>query len=192
MSDVSPTRYCSYADFGEAFFRAAVTEDRIRSAIGSVAGKPIEFGPIGVGPGRVAQVTANGDVGAPVVRSLAHDEVVFTVMLPVHLEFQLDLAVDKHRFTGELVVPITVHARATDDLRIVIDVTPPAARDIRMDLKAEGLRASVVQKAAGVDGEVKRFVAKYIAREVANPDVASLLEIDVMAGIDATWERLGR
>jgi len=110
----------------------------------------------------------------------------------VHLEFQLDLAVDKHRFAGELVVPITVHARATDDLRIVIDVTPPAARDIRMDLKAEGLRASVVQKAAGVDGEVKKFVAKYLAREVANPEVAGLLEIDVMAGIDATWERLGR
>ncbi len=192
MTDVGPTPYCSYAEFGEAFFRAAVTEERILAAIGKIAGQPMELGPIGVGPGRVAQVTAHGDIGQPVIRSVANDEVVYTVMLPVHLDFTLDLQVDRHQFHGELVVPITVHARATDDLRIVIDVTPPAARDIRMTLKAEGLRGSVVQRAAGIDGEVKRFVAKYVAREILNPDTAGVLEIDVMAGIDATWAGMNR
>ncbi|WP_229052294.1 hypothetical protein [Aeromicrobium sp. Leaf350] len=192
MTEVTPTPFCSYAEFGEAFFRAAVTEDRILAAIGQVAGRPMELGPIGVGPGRVAQVTAHGDVGEPVVRSVANDEVVYAVMLPVHLDFELDLQVDKHHFHGDLVVPITVHARATDDLRIVIDVTPPSARDIRMDLKADGLRASVVRKAAGVDAEVKKFVARYVAREISSPDVAGVLEVDVRSGIDATWEQMGR
>ncbi|MFT4298932.1 MAG: hypothetical protein QM597_04755 [Aeromicrobium sp.] len=192
MTEVTPTPFCTYAEFGEAFFRAAVTPERILDAIGALAGQPIEFGPKGVGPGRVAQVTAHGQVGRPAIRSVANDEVVYKVMLPVSLDFELNLQLDRHRFHGDLVVPLTVHARATDDLRIVIDITPPAARDIRLNLKADGLRASVVQKAAGVDAEVRRFVAKFVAREVDSPDVAAAREVDVRTSIDAAWRSMSR
>ncbi|MFT4187003.1 MAG: hypothetical protein QM621_00300 [Aeromicrobium sp.] len=190
MSEIVPTPYCSYAEFGELFFRAAVTEERILGAVGQMAGQPIVFGPKGVGPGRVVQVVANGQMGDPVIRPVADDEVVYKVMLPVQLDFELRFPVDKHRFSGDLMVPLTVHARATDDLRIIIDITPPSARDIRISLRAEGLRASVLQKAAAVDAEVKRFVATYVAREVDKPEVAALREVDVRTAIDAAWRSM--
>ncbi len=186
-----PRSFCSYAEFGEVFVRAAVSKQRITDAIGRAIG-PIEFGPKPMGPGGVAEVTAHGTPDAPVVRELAADELAYQVMVPVHLDFEVDLQVDKHRFHGELVIPLTVHARTTDDLKILIEITGPRARDIRPDLKGDGLRASVIKRAASMDAEVKRFVAKYVAREIESPRVQAQCTVDVGAGIEATWAAMSR
>ena len=41
----------------------------------------------------------------------------------------------------------------------------------RSSCKAKGLRASVLQRVAGVEGELRRFVARYVARELDKPHV---------------------
>ena len=63
-------------------------------------------------------------------------------------------------------------------------MTPPRAADVGCQLKAQGLRASITQHAANVEGELKRFVAKYVAREIEKPYVVKARTIDVSGAID--------
>lgn len=183
MTDDQPD-FCSYTEFGEAFFERAVTLERIAAGVAGLAGRPIEFGPKGVGPGRLASVTANGTTGTPVVTRVDADVITHDVLIPVSLDFIVDVQVEKHRFHAELEVPLRVTARATRDLWILLDVEPPQSRDVRVDLKAQGLRAGVLQRIGGIDRELCRFVAKYVAREIDKPAVAAARRIDVGAGID--------
>ncbi len=39
-------------------------------------------------------------------------------------------------------------------------------------MQAEGIRASIMQRVANVEGELRRFVARYVAREVTKPHIA--------------------
>ncbi|EFQ82130.1 hypothetical protein HMPREF0063_12654 [Aeromicrobium marinum DSM 15272] len=186
MSD----EFCSYAEFGKRFFAAAVTSDKILGAVAALGGRPIAFGPMGVGPGRLAKVTATGEIGTATAQEVPGREISFDVTLPVALDFALDLQVETHHFHGALELPLKVRARATPDLRIVVEVTPPSARDVRLDLTADGRRAGMVKKLAGVDAEVKRFVAKYVARELEKPEIARARIVDVNSAIDAAWAGL--
>jgi hypothetical protein len=43
----------------------------------------------------------------------------------------------------------------------------------------------------GIEGELQRFVAKYVARELEKPHVAAAREIDVSKAIDAAWASIG-
>jgi hypothetical protein len=181
--------YCSYAEFGEAFFARAVTRDRVLGGIDGLAGQPIEFGPMQVGPGGIARVSANGLVGHAEARDVPGDEIAFHVELPIELDLALNLQVDTHRFHAELMVPLEIVAHATRDLKIVVDVTPPQAGDIGLDLKAAGIRATILQRAAGIEAELRRFVASYVAREVEKPRVAASRVVDVGAAIDASGSK---
>ena len=178
--------YCSYAEFGEAFFARAVTRERVLGGIDGLAGQPIEFGPMQVGPGGIARVSASGVVGQAEASDVPGDEIAFHVELPIELDLALNLQVDTHRFHAQLMVPLEIVAHATKDLKIVVDVTPPQASDIGLDLKAAGIRATILQRAAGIEAELRRFVATYVAREVEKPRVAASRVVDVGAAIDAS------
>lgn len=178
----------SYAQFGARFFEHAVTAERIRDGFGGVAGEPIAFGPKGVGPGRLAKVTARGEVGAPDVEPLWEgDDVAFTLTIPVHLALTIDLGLDRHAFDVTLAVRLALTARAAPPLRVVIDVEPPRREHVSAVVEAAGLRAAVLQRVAGVDDEIRRFVARYIAREIDKPHIRAARDIDVAARIDGAW-----
>jgi hypothetical protein len=177
----------SYATFGARFFEHAVTEGRIVAALDELAGDRIEFGPIGAGPGRVAQVRARGEVGTGSARRLPGDEVTFRLSIPVELDLEIELLVDQHKFHAAVDVGLTLTARAAEPLRIVIDIDPPTARDVTVDLESEGLRAAVLHRVAGIDREIARFVAKYVTRELDKPQIQAARDIDVAARIDGAW-----
>lgn len=178
----------SYEQWGRDFFAAAVSEERVLRAVDGLAGQPIELGPMGVGPGRIAKVRAHGAIGRATATPRIDDGLVsYRVELPVDLTFDLDLQVETQTFHAELVVPLVLTARALDGLRIWIELDPPDARDVRVQLQAGGLRASIVQKVADVEGELRRFVATYVAREAGKPHVARARLIDVSAAIDRAW-----
>jgi hypothetical protein len=191
MVDQVEHPFCSYEEFGRLFFHAAVTPDRIQGAVAALAGRPIDFGPRGVGPGRIAQVTAAGQIGSATATQLSNEPLSFELLVPVDLDFTIDLQVEKHRFHADVAVPLVVTAHATSDLKIVVDVNPPSASDVRLDLSAETLRASFLKRIAGIEGELRRFVAKYVAREVEKPAVATTRIIDVGRSIDAAWAGIG-
>ncbi|MGA8256984.1 MAG: hypothetical protein WB767_10460 [Nocardioides sp.] len=181
----------SYADWGVEFFTTAVTTERVLAGINVLAGQPIDVGPMGVGPGRLVKVTARGEIGAAVGERTNVSPVSFRVDLPVSLEFVIDLGMDKHRFIADIVVPLTLVARAHADLAIVLDVVTPSSEQVVIRLKAKGLRASITQHAANVEGELRGFVAKYVARELEKPYVLAARTIDVSRAIDKAVSTLG-
>lgn len=190
MDSSESLQFVSYADFGREFFATAVTTERLLGAVDVLAGQPIEFGPTGVGPGRLVKVIARGSIGAATGKRLAGDDVSYRVTLPVALEFEVDLGLETHRFKAELKVPLVLTARAVAGLQVYLDVTPPTGRDVQVKLQAQGLRASVLQRVAGVEGEVRRFVAKYVARELDKPHIRDARLVDVAGAIDAAWASL--
>ena len=183
--------YIEYSHWGEQFFRTAVSAERVLAGINVLAGQEIDVGPMGVGPGRVVKVTALGEIGTAVGERVSDSPVTFAVTLPASLEFAINLGVDTHRFTADLIIPLTLTARAREDLTIIIDVTPPRASDVGCKLKAQGLRASITQHAANVEGELKRFVSKYVTREIEKPYVVKARTIDVSGAIDKAMQSLG-
>jgi hypothetical protein len=185
-SESDPTR-CTYEEFGALFFRAAVTPERILGAVDGIAGEPIDFGPMGVGPGRIARVTAKGQIGDATATELPGIPISYRLVVPVALDFTVDLQVEKHRFHADVEVPLTVTAHATRDLRIIVDVTPPNPDELELDLAAETMRATLLKRVAGIDGELRRFVAKYVARELEKPHIVATREIDVGVSIDVAW-----
>lgn len=180
-----------YRTWGVEFFHRAVTVDRVLRGVNVLSGRPIDVGPMGVGPGRLVKVTAKGEIGTATGERIADEPVSFHVTLPVPLELVVDLGMDKHRFDVRIELPLVLAAHARDDLTIVIDITPPRAAQVKVDLQAQGLRAQLMQMAAGVDGELKRFVAKYVSREIAKPYVRDATVIDVGAAIERATRTLG-
>jgi hypothetical protein len=176
-----------YGDWGHDFFRTAVTEERLLGAVRQLAGRPIEFGPLGVGPGRLAKVMATGQVGEPSCEPIDGDTVSFRLAIPAHVEFDLDLQVNKQHFTVDMVIPVVVVAHAMPGLQIFIEAKPPDRRDLEVNVQAHGFRATVVSLAADVEGELRKFVAKYVAREIEKPDIMKARVIDVARRIDGAW-----
>lgn len=172
-----------YGAWGERFFATAVTAERVLAGVNVLAGRPIDVGPMGVGPGRIAKVTATGQIGTATGERMSTAPVTFDVALPVALEFVIEIGMEKLRFDADITVPLTITARGRDDLAIVIEVAPPQPADVVVRLKAQGLRATITSKAANVEGELKRFVAKYVARELEKPHIREATEIDVGAAL---------
>lgn len=189
---VTEAEYVSYESWGDAFFRTAVTADRVLSGIAALSGQPIDFGPIGAGPGRLAKISARGSIGGATLTRVDDDALGYRVFVPVTLDFEVNLQVETHRFHAELEVPLVLTARALAGLRIFIEVTPPRASEVVAVVRAEGLRASIVQRVANVERELRRFVAKYVAREVEKPEIARARVIDVAASIDKAWASIAR
>ena len=187
MTDATDPEPISYGDWGHDFFRTAVTEARLLGAVRQLAGRPIEFGPLGVGPGRLAKVMARGQVGDPTCEAIEGERVAFRLAIPAHVEFDLDLQVNKQHFTVDMVIPVVVTAHAMPGLKIFIDAQPPDRRDLEVAVQAHGFRATVVSLAADVEGELRKFVAKYVAREIEKPEIMKARVIDVAGRIDGAW-----
>jgi hypothetical protein len=189
--------FVSYEQWGADFFAEAVSQERILGAVNNIAGQPIDFGPIGVGPGKIAKVRAFGAIGAATAQQFEGQQVegqrvdtpviAYRVELPVDLTFELNLQVETHTFHAELLVPLTLTARAVDGVRIYIEVTPPRSSEVQVRVQAEGIRASIMQRVTNLENELRRFVARYVAREVAKPHIAAARLVDVAAAIDRAW-----
>ena len=180
----------TYEQWGADFFAEAVSGERILGAVNGIAGQPIDFGPIGVGPGKLAKVRAYGAIGAASAERLDAAEIAYRVDLPVELSFELNLQVETHTFHAQLLVPLVLRARAVEGVRVWIDITPPRSSEVQVSVRAEGIRASIMQRVANVEGELRRFVARYVAREVAKPHIEAARMIDVAAAIDRAWAHI--
>lgn len=186
----APGEPVSYRQWGDDFFELAVNEERILGGVNTLAGQPIDFGPMGVGPGRIAKVRAFGQIGEAVAERLPGELISYAVRLPVDLTFELNLQVETHRFHADLVVPLTLTAQALAGLRIYIDVVPPRSSEVQVRLKAEGLRAAITSRVAGVEGELRRFVARYVTRELDKPHVRRARMVDVSGAIEHAWSSI--
>lgn len=187
---VSAAEYVSYEKWGADFFRAAVTAARVHSGVAALAGRPLDFGPVGAGPGKIARISATGAIGEPSIAPVDSEALAYRVVIPVVLDFELGLPDGVHRFHATLEVPVVLTARALTGLRIYIDVDPPTAGDVVAEMRADGLRATLVQWLVPIEAELRRFVATYVAREVMKPEIADARVIDVAGAIDRAWSSI--
>jgi hypothetical protein len=179
--------YVTYEEFGRKFFEVAVTEERVGGAIGAIAGDAFEVGPIGQGPGKIAKVTAKVRIREPRVTRQLGEMITFAIRIPLEIDMVIDLRIDRPKFVvfGEIALRAT--ARAAEPLLLILDVEKPLPSDISIHVTSKSLRAEVLRIVAGVDAEIKRFIAAHVAGEIESPASQKAKIIDVADSIDAAW-----
>jgi hypothetical protein len=184
-----------YDEFGMRFMNLVLHRDRVMESINRVLGEEFVLGPIGAGPGRkVAKATANGTFGKAYGEALPavldQQSVGYEVNLPVDVAFHLDLGVDMLRFNAEVVLPLRLTMELVEPLTILWHITPPDADDVVMTVAGDSRRASVLQKLTGLDGELRRFIVRFVDRELEKPHVQKAMRIDLVTLIDNAWEHI--
>ena len=175
-----------YEQWGSEFFTEAINEERVVDAVRIIAGQQIEFGPVNAGPGGIATVKAYGELGQPSATRIPGEHVAYHVLLPLELTIEVALQVEQ-RFEAELIVPLTLRAVPRSGVRIFIEADPPRTEDMRVELRAQGMRSSVLQRVADVEGELRRFVAEYVIELLDKPHVRAARAIDVCGAMDGVW-----
>ena len=180
--------YVTYEDFGRRFFELAVTEERVAAAFAEIAGDEFEMGPMAQGPAGLARVTAKVKIQQPHVRRTLGDTITFAIRIPLIIELVIDLWLDKQRFVIDGDIALRATARAAQPLLIVIDVAKPRPSDIAVHVTSRSLRGEILRILAGVDGEIKRFVAAYVAEEIDSPASQQAKIIDVAEQTVSAWD----
>jgi hypothetical protein len=179
--------YVTYEEFGRKFFEVAVTPERVAAAFAAIAGNEFAMEPIAQGPGKIAKVSANVKIKDPRVTRRLGDLITFVVHIPLAIDLLLDLRLDKQRFavTGDIALRAT--ARAAEPLLLIVDVAKPRPSDITVNVSSTSIRGEVLRIIAGVDGEIRRFIAQYVADEIDSPQSQAAQVIDVAEQLDTTW-----
>ena len=175
-----------YEQWAIDFFTEAISEERVLDAVRIIAGEQIEFGPVKAGPGGIATVRAYGEIRQPSATKASGEHVAYRVMLPIDLTIEVTLQVEQ-RFEAELLVPLTLRAVPRSGVRIFIEAEPPRTEEMRVELRARGIRSSVLQRVSDVEGELRRFVAEYVIELLDKPHVRAARAIDVCGAMDGVW-----
>lgn len=179
--------YVTYEVFGRRFFEIAVTEARVAAAFADIAGNEFEMAPITQGPGKFARVSAKVKIKEPRVTRHLADTITFSVHIPLKIDLLVDLRLDKQRFAVAGDIALRAVARAAEPLLLVIDVDKPRPSDITVQVSSSSIRGKVLRIVAGVDAEIRRFIAQYVADEVDSPQSQAAQVIDVAVHIEAAW-----
>ena len=184
-----------YDEFGMRFMNLVLHRDRVMQSINRVLGESFELGPIGAGPGRkVAKVTASGTFGTAYGEALPanpdEQRVGYHVNLPVNVAFHLDLGVDMMRFDAEVLLPLRLTMELVEPLTILWHITPPDPDDVTIAVRSDNRRSAVLQKLTGLDGELRRFIVRFVDRELEKPHVRTAMRIDLVTLIDNAWEHI--
>lgn len=179
--------YVTYEEFGRRFFDIAVTEERVAAAFAAIAGDQIEMGPMAQGPGRIARVTAKVKIQQPKATRNIGDVITFDIRIPLEIELIVDLRVDKQRFSVDGEIALRAQARAAEPLLLVIDVAKPQPSDISVQVTSKSIRGEVLRIVAGVDAEIRRFIAHHVADQIDSPDAQAAQLIDVAERLDRAW-----
>jgi hypothetical protein len=178
----------SYEEFGRGLFEQVLHAERIEESIATVLGDRISLGPFGAGPGRfLAKVKALGTIGRPVATPLPGAGVAFRVLLPIDVTFDLDIAVDVHTFRAALEVPLTLTARPAAPLTIVWDIAPPDLEEMQVQVEVDRRSSELLRRVAGIDEELRRFMLRYVTRELQKEHVVRATHIPLGAVVDAAW-----
>lgn len=180
-------QFITYEEFGREFFQVAVTEERVAAAFAEIAGDEFEMGPMRQGPGGLAKVTAKVTIKQPKAHRHMGDTITFDIRIPLSIHMVIDLKLDKPRFNVAGEIKLRAEARAAEPLLIYIDVAKPRPADITVGVASTSLRGEVVRIVAGVDAEIKRFIAQYVREEIDKPASKKAQAIDVAHLIDVSW-----
>src|SRR6201996_1104284 len=179
--------YVTYEEFGRLFFEVAVTPERVAAAFADIAGSEFAMEPIAQGPGGIAKVSAKVSIKEPRVTRRLGDSITFVIHIPLSIDLLLDLRLDKQRFTVTGDIALRATARAAKPLILIVDVAKPRPSDITVNVSSKSIRGEVLRILAGVDGEIRRFVAQYVAAEIDAPAAQAAQIIDIAQQVKQAW-----
>jgi hypothetical protein len=173
-----------YAEFGRNFVARAITPGRLAGVIADIAGQRIEVGPLAAGPAGAATARAVGRVGQVGAGRLADD--TFEATIPVDLDLTVRLAGRSHRYKATSTIPLRISVTLEAPMTLLLDVHTVRARDVQADVRWSGVAAGII----GQLGDIRREVARHIARYVNERAIASadLRRIDIGRMIDELWD----
>ncbi len=174
--------------FGADFLRLILHRQRVTESIDRVLGDTLQLGPIGAGPGRrIASITATGTFSPSYGHPLEDGTPGYRVFVPLAVTFDLRLPVDQMRFQADVVLPLGVRMGLEDPLTVVWDIEPPTEDEVRIEVRADNRRSTVLQKLAGIDDELRKFIIRFVARELQKPHVVKARRIELVQLIDQAW-----
>jgi hypothetical protein len=179
--------YLTYEEFGRRFFEVAVTPERVAAAFAEIAGNEFAMEPIAQGPGGIAKVSANVKIQDPRVTRRLGDSITFVIHIPLSIDLLLDLRLDKQRFVVSGDIALRATARAAEPLVLIVDVSKPRPSDITVNVSSKSFRGEILRILAGVDGEIRRFIAQYVADEIDAPQSQAAQVIDVAEKLNEAW-----
>lgn len=189
--DALPASEMSYDEFGEAFLRRILHLERVLTAVDRILGPGLDVGPMGAGPGRkMAKVRARGHFRPSYGVAVPGDRIVYEVTVPIDVDFDVELPFDTHHFHAQLLVPLRLTLRLAEPLTLVWEITPPTEDQLTMTLNSDARRSALFQRLSGLEGELRRFLFRYIGRELAKDYVHKACHIDLPAIIDGAWPQL--
>jgi hypothetical protein len=179
--------YMTYEEFGRKFFEIAVSRRACRRRDSRDRRRRVRGGPIGQGPGKIAKVTAKVRITEPQVTRAVGEMITFAIRIPLEIDMVIDLRIDRPKFMvfGEIALRAT--ARAADPLLLILDVEKPRSSDISIHVTSKSLRGELLRIVAGVDAEIKRFIAAHVAGEIDSPASQKAKVINVADSIDVGW-----
>lgn len=178
----------TYAEFGENFMRMVLHRQRVLASIDRVLGEKIELGPIGAGPGRVfAKLRATGWFQPTSGVEIPGELLAYRVILPIDVDFEIEIARDVNRFRAKVLIPLTLNVRVERPLTILWDITGPREDEVSISVETDKRRSAVLQKVAGLDAELRRFLMRVVEVELAKPHVKRATRLDMRDLIAGAW-----
>ncbi|UMG94256.1 hypothetical protein [Nocardioides sp. TF02-7] len=178
----------AYERFGNEFVRRVLHRERVLRTVDRLLGDRIELGPIGAGPGRTFTVRIVGHYRPTTGEEVPGALLTYRVLLPIDVVFDLDLRMDKQRFTADVVVPLTLTVHVDPPLTLRWEIDVPGDDEVALTLAAETRRGSVLQRVAGIEADLRRFIVRVVATELAKPYVRRATHIDMERLLDGTWD----
>lgn len=182
----------SYEQFGVNWVRRVLNLERILGTVDDVLGDGLELGPIGAGPGRAfASVSVVGKYRPTSGHEVVGEELLtYAIDLPISVVFDLDLPLDTLTFNAEVVVPLVMVVHTEAPVRLRMEIKRPTEDQIRLQLQTDTRRGAMLQKVAGLDSELRRFLLRVLDTELAKPYVVRAMNLDMEELIDGAWPLL--
>lgn len=184
----APVEASSYELFGINWIRRVLHKDRILRTVDQVLGEEIALGPIGAGPGRAfASVSFVGSYGPTTGEEIPGELLAYAIDLPISVVFHLELPLDRLTFNAEVLVPLVLVVHTEEPLRLRLELHTPREDQIGLELTTDTRRGAMVQRIAGLEGELRRFLLKVLDTELAKPYVRRATNLDMEELIDHAW-----
>lgn len=178
----------SYEQFGVNFIHQVLHKDRVLRLVNDVLGDQIVLGPIGAGPARrFASFSVVGTYRPCKGEKIPGEVLTYRVYLPISVAFEVAMKVDRHRFNADVVVPLTLSLHVDAPLVIRWEIQTPAEDEVVIQLTSETRRGSILQKLAGLDEELRRFLVKVIRTELDKAYVHRATHLDMADILEGAW-----
>src|SRR5277367_5969981 len=175
-------------DVRTTLFRGGRNRRTRRCGVRRDRGQRVRHAPMAQGPGKIAKVSANVTIKQPQVTRNVDDSITFDIHIPLLIDLLVDLRIDKQRFTVDGDIGLSATARAAEPLLLIVDVAKPRPSDITVHVSSKSIRGELLRVVAGVDGEIRRFIAQYVDDEIDTPESQAAQVIDVAQQLDQTWK----